>query len=78
MLRPRDALQHIRTARRQRLRRVSLFRVQQELTFEWEPQADLLVYGEGRTSAAYTGIFKAPNVERKKPDGDAALNDNAL
>jgi hypothetical protein len=57
---------------------VSLFRVQQELTFEWEPQADLLVYGEGRTSAAYTGVFKAPNVERKKPDGDAALNDNAL
>lgn len=48
------------------------------VTFELEPQADLRMYGEGARVLSMLASSKPPNVERKKPDGDAALNDNTL
>jgi hypothetical protein len=46
--------------------------------FELEPQGDLRMYGEGARVLSMLASSKPPNVERKKPDGDAALNDNTL
>jgi hypothetical protein len=48
------------------------------VTFELEHQADVSVYGEGSRVLSVLGSPKPPNVERKKLDGDAALNDNTL
>ena len=48
------------------------------VTFELEHQADVRVYGEGSRVLSILGSPKPPNVERKKPDGDAALNDKTL
>jgi hypothetical protein len=48
------------------------------VTFELEPQADLSMYGEGARVLNMLGAPKPPNVERKKLDGDAALNDKTL
>jgi hypothetical protein len=46
--------------------------------FELEHQADLTSYGEGARVLNMLASSKPPNVPRKKPDGDAALNDNTL
>lgn len=48
------------------------------VTFELEPQANLTMYGEGSRVLNMLSAPKPPNVERKKPDGDAALNDKTL
>jgi hypothetical protein len=48
------------------------------VTFELEPQAGLTTYGEGSRVLNMLGAPKPPNVERKKLDGDAALNDKTL
>jgi hypothetical protein len=48
------------------------------VTFELEHQADVSMYGEGSRVLSVLGSPKPPNVERKKLDGDAALNDNTL
>ena len=48
------------------------------VTFELEHQADVSAYGEGSRVLSMLGSPKPPNVERKKLDGDAALNDNTL
>jgi hypothetical protein len=48
------------------------------VTFELEHQADVSIYGEGSRVLSMLGAPKPPNVERKKLDGDAALNDNTL
>jgi hypothetical protein len=48
------------------------------VTFELDHQADLRTYGEGARVLSMLASAKPPNVERKKPDGDAALNDNTL
>jgi hypothetical protein len=48
------------------------------VTFELEHQADVSVYGEGARVLSMLGSPKPPDVERKKPDGDAALNDKTL
>jgi len=48
------------------------------VTFELEHQADVSVYGEGSRVLRMLGSPKPPNVERKKLDGDAALNDQTL
>jgi hypothetical protein len=48
------------------------------VTFELEQQADLSSYGEGSRVLNMLASAKPPNVERKKPDGDATLNDNTL
>jgi hypothetical protein len=46
--------------------------------FELEPHADLRMYGEGSRVLNMLASSKPPNVNRKKPDGDPALNDNTL
>ena len=48
------------------------------VTFEFEPQADLSVYGEGSRVMSMLGSPKPPNVLRRKADGDAGLDDNTL
>jgi hypothetical protein len=48
------------------------------VTFELEPQADLTMCGEGARVLHMLGAPKPPNGERKKSDGDAALNDKTL
>ena len=48
------------------------------VTFELEHQADISTYGEGSRMLSMLGSPKPPNVERKKLDGDAALNDKTL
>jgi hypothetical protein len=48
------------------------------VTFELESQSNLTMYGEGARVLNMLGAPKPPNVERKKPDGDAALNDKTL
>jgi hypothetical protein len=48
------------------------------VTFELEHQADVSMYGEGSRVLSMLGSPKPPNVERKKLDGDATLNDKTL
>jgi hypothetical protein len=48
------------------------------VTFELEHQADMSAYGEGSRVLSILGSPKPPDVERKKLDGDAAVNDNTL
>jgi hypothetical protein len=48
------------------------------VTFELEPQADLTTHGQGAKVLHMLGAPKPPNVARKKPDGDPALNDKTL
>jgi hypothetical protein len=48
------------------------------VTFELEHQADVSTYGEGSRVLSMLGSPKPPNAERKKLDGDAAVNDNTL
>ena len=48
------------------------------VTFQLERQADVSMYGEGARVLGMLGSPKPPDVERKKLDGDAALNDNTL
>jgi len=48
------------------------------VTFELEHQADVSTYGEGSRVLSMLGSPKPPNAERKKLDGDAALNDKTL
>ena len=48
------------------------------VTFELEHQADVSTYGEGSRVLSMLGSPKPPDVERKKLDGDAALNDKTL
>jgi hypothetical protein len=48
------------------------------VTFELEPLADLSAYGEGSHVLKMLGSPRPPNVERKKPLGDAALDDQTL
>jgi hypothetical protein len=48
------------------------------VTFELEHQADVSMYGEGSRVLSMLGSPKPPNVERKKLDRDAALNDQTL
>jgi hypothetical protein len=46
------------------------------VTFELEHQADVSKYGEGSRVLNMLGSPRPPNMERKKLDGDAALNDD--
>jgi hypothetical protein len=46
------------------------------VTFELEHQADISNYGEGARVLSMLGSPRPPNMERKKLDGDAALNDD--
>lgn len=48
------------------------------VTFELEHQADVSAYGEGSQVLRMLGSPKPPDVERKKLDGDAALDDRTL
>jgi hypothetical protein len=48
------------------------------VTFELEHLADVSMYGEGARVLSILGSPKPPNVERKKRDRDAALNDKTL
>ena len=48
------------------------------VTFELEHQVDLGQYGEGSRAITMLGSPKPPNQERKKLDGDSALEDNTL
>lgn len=48
------------------------------VTFELEHQADLTLYGEGSRVLSMLGSPKPPDVQRKKLDADAALNDQTL
>lgn len=48
------------------------------VTFELEHQVDMSPYGEGSRVLSMLASPKPPNVERKKQDGDAALNDKTL
>jgi hypothetical protein len=48
------------------------------VTFELEHQADLSAYGEGARALSMLGSPKPPHAERKKLDGDAALDDRTL
>jgi hypothetical protein len=48
------------------------------ITFELEHSADLSAYGAGARALTILGSPKPPNVERRKPDGDATLNDQTL
>jgi hypothetical protein len=48
------------------------------VTFELENQADMSKYGEGSRVLNMLGSPKAPNVVRRKADGDAGLDDNTL
>jgi hypothetical protein len=48
------------------------------ITFELEHSADLSAYGTGARALTMLGSPKPPNVERRKADGDATLNDQTL
>jgi hypothetical protein len=48
------------------------------VTFELEHQADLASYGDGSRALSMLGSPKPPDVERKKLNGDAALDDKTL
>ena len=48
------------------------------ITLELEHRADLSAYGEGARALSMLGSPKPPNVERRKADGDATLNDQTL
>jgi hypothetical protein len=48
------------------------------VTFELEHQVDVGVYGEGARALSMLGSPKPPNTERKKPAGDAELDDKTL
>ena len=48
------------------------------VTFELEHQVDMSLYGEGSRVLSMLASPKPPNLERKKLDGDAALNDKTL
>jgi len=48
------------------------------VTFELEHQADLDTYGEGARALSMLGAPKPPDVERKKLDADAAMDDKTL
>jgi hypothetical protein len=48
------------------------------VTFELEHQVDMSLYGEGSRVLSMLASPKPPSVERKKQDGDAALNDKTL
>ena len=48
------------------------------VTFELDHQADVSKYGKGSQVLNVLGSPKPPNVERKKQDADAALNDETL
>ena len=48
------------------------------VTFELEHLADLSTYGEGVRVLSMLASPKPPKVERRKVDGDAALNDQTL
>jgi hypothetical protein len=48
------------------------------VTFELEHQVDASIYGEGSRVLSMLGSPKPPDGERKKPDGDAARDDNTL
>jgi hypothetical protein len=48
------------------------------VTFELEHQVDVSAYGEGARALSMLGSPKPPTVERKKPAGDAELDDKTL
>ena len=48
------------------------------VTFELEHLADVSEYGQGARVLSVLGTPKPPKEERKKVDGDAALNDQTL
>ena len=48
------------------------------VTFDLEHQVDVSMYGEGSRVLSMLGSPKPPDVERKKPDGDAELDDKTL
>jgi hypothetical protein len=48
------------------------------VTFELAHQPDMSLYGKDSRVLSMLGTPMPPNVERKKPDGDAALNDETL
>ena len=48
------------------------------VTFELEHQVDVGVNGEGARALSMLGSPKPPNAERKKPAGDAELDDKTL
>ena len=48
------------------------------VTFELEHLVDLSAYGEGSRVLGMLGAPKPPNVERRRPDEDAAMNDKTL
>ena len=48
------------------------------VTFELEHQVDVIQYGEGSRAITMLGSPKPPSEERKKLDGDAALDDKTL
>jgi hypothetical protein len=48
------------------------------VTFELEHMVDLSAYGEGSRVLGMLGAPKPPNVERRRPDEDAAMNDKTL
>jgi hypothetical protein len=48
------------------------------VTFELEHQAEVTNYGEGSRVLNMLGSPKPPNVQRRKADGDAALDDKTL
>jgi hypothetical protein len=48
------------------------------VTFELEHLADLNAYGEGARVLRMLGSPKPPDVERRKTDDDATLNDQTL
>ena len=48
------------------------------VTFELDHDADLSAYGEGSRVLRMLGSPKPPNVERRKPEGDAGMSDKTL
>lgn len=48
------------------------------VTFELEHHADVSAYGDGARVLNILGSPKPPQGERRKVDGDAALNDQTL
>jgi hypothetical protein len=48
------------------------------VTFELEHQVDVSMYGEGSRVLSMLGSPKPPTAERKKPHGDAELDDKTL
>ncbi len=48
------------------------------VTFELEHQAEISSYGEGSRVLSMLGSPKPPNVVRRKPEGDASLDDQTL